>query len=93
MAFRDFFSKIASFPAVRAEEEQEEEQEVVDHQAVLRESCATKGHITQLYEKYQACNDRVNAKSKTTETCMEELFDYYHELDHCVAHDLWPKLK
>uniref|UniRef100_T1GK42 Ubiquinol-cytochrome C reductase hinge domain-containing protein n=1 Tax=Megaselia scalaris TaxID=36166 RepID=T1GK42_MEGSC len=56
------------------------------------ESCGQKGHIAQLFEKYQACNDRVNGKSKTTETCMEELFDYYHELDHCVAKDLWPKL-
>lgn len=35
MAFREFFFKLTSFPAVRAEEEAEEE-EIVDHQAVLR---------------------------------------------------------
>lgn len=36
MAFRDFFAKLIAFPAVRAEEE--EEAEIVDHQAVLRVS-------------------------------------------------------
>lgn len=46
-----------------------------------------------LFSKYQECNDRVNGRTRTTETCVEELFDYLHELDHCVAHTLWSKLK
>lgn len=46
-----------------------------------------------LYSKYTECNDRVNSRSKTTEVCAEELIDYLHELDHCVAHSLFSKLK
>ncbi|XP_017848693.1 cytochrome b-c1 complex subunit 6, mitochondrial [Drosophila busckii] len=78
------------FPVVRADDE---EAELVDPQTALREKCQTKGHIESLYNKYQECNDRVNSRSKTTENCMEELFDYVAELDHCVAHSLFPKLK
>lgn len=46
-----------------------------------------------LFSKYTECNDRVNGRSRTTETCTEELFDYLHELDHCVSKTLWSKLK
>ncbi|EDW84870.1 uncharacterized protein Dwil_GK14352 [Drosophila willistoni] len=86
MSFRSLFS----MPVVKAEDEEEE---LVDPQTALRESCQTKGHIESLYNKYQECNDRVNGRSKTTETCVEELFDYVAELDHCVAHSLFAKLK
>lgn len=43
--------------------------------------------------KFIECNDRVNSRSKTTETCAEELVDYVSELDHCVSHHLFSKLK
>ncbi|XP_055641063.1 cytochrome b-c1 complex subunit 6, mitochondrial [Toxorhynchites rutilus septentrionalis] len=76
------------FPSVKAQEE-----DIIDPQTVLREKCAQEGHATHLYEKYQACNDRVNSRSQTTETCVEELFDYMHELDHCVNKTLFSKLK
>ncbi|XP_017044600.1 cytochrome b-c1 complex subunit 6, mitochondrial [Drosophila ficusphila] len=85
MAFRRLFS----LPFVKAEDDDE----LVDPQESLREHCKEKDHIKSLYDKYQECNDRVNGKSKTTETCMEELFDYVAELDHCVAHTLFSKLK
>ncbi|XP_017001095.2 cytochrome b-c1 complex subunit 6, mitochondrial [Drosophila takahashii] len=86
MAFKSWFS----LPVIKAGDDEEE---LVDPQAALREKCQKKGHIDSLYKKYQECNDRVNAKSKTTETCMEELFDFVGELDHCVAHSLFKKLK
>lgn len=98
MAFRSWFSK----PRVEAankskdkkkEEEEKEEEELVDPQAQLREQCQEKKHIKALFDKLEECNDRVNSKSKTTETCMEELFDFVGELDHCVAHRLFSKLK
>ncbi|ALC39711.1 CG30354 [Drosophila busckii] len=79
------------FPVVRADDD--EDAELVDPQQALREKCQTKNHIEALYKKYEECNDRVNGRSKTTETCMEELFDYVSELDHCVAHSLFSKLK
>ncbi|XP_049306289.1 cytochrome b-c1 complex subunit 6, mitochondrial [Bactrocera dorsalis] len=89
MALFNFFRSVI-FPTVRAEDE---EAELVDPQTALREKCQNNGNIQALYSKYQECNDRVNGKSKTTETCMEELFDYVTELDHCAAHNLFSKLK
>lgn len=95
---------IEIIPAVKAEsddaaeEEQvteaEEEEEMVCPQEKLREQCrANDHHVAELLEKYNACNERVSAKTKTSETCEEELFDYIHALDHCVAKTLWKKLK
>ncbi|XP_017066173.1 cytochrome b-c1 complex subunit 6, mitochondrial [Drosophila eugracilis] len=86
MAFRSWFSP----PVVEADDDGDE---LVDPQTTLREKCQEKGHIKSLYDKYQECNDRVNSKSKTTETCVEELYDFVAELDHCVAHKLFSKLK
>ncbi|XP_020799191.1 cytochrome b-c1 complex subunit 6, mitochondrial-like [Drosophila serrata] len=85
MAFRSWFS----LPLVKADDEDE----LVDPQETLRDKCREKKHIESLFNKYQKCNDRVNGKSNTTETCIEELFDYVAELDHCVAHTLFSKLK
>ncbi|XP_016986368.1 cytochrome b-c1 complex subunit 6, mitochondrial [Drosophila rhopaloa] len=86
MAFKSWFSQ----PVVKAGDDEEK---LVDPQADLREKCEAKDHIQSLYQKYQECNDRVNGRSKTTETCMEELFDFVTEVDHCVAHTLFSKLK
>ncbi|XP_065074821.1 cytochrome b-c1 complex subunit 6, mitochondrial [Ochlerotatus camptorhynchus] len=86
MAARRFLSSL--FPTVKAQEE-----DIVDPQGVLREKCAEHGQAPRLWEKYQACNDRVNSRSNTTETCVEELFDYLHELDHCVTKTVFSKLK
>lgn len=85
MAFRRWFS----LPVIKADDEEE----LVDPADTLREKCNAKGHIEALYKKFQECEDRVNGRSKTTETCEEELFDYIGELDHCVAHSLFSKLK
>ncbi|XP_058059099.1 cytochrome b-c1 complex subunit 6, mitochondrial [Anopheles bellator] len=87
MAARKWFASL--FPAVKAQEEED----LVDPQAVLREKCSQHGHAPVLWEKYQACNERVGGRSQTTETCVEELFDYLHELDHCVSKTLFSKLK
>lgn len=50
-------------------------------------------HVKPLLEKYEACNERVRSRSQTTETCVEELFDMLHAVDHCVTPKLFPKLK
>jgi len=71
----------------------EEEEEMVDPQTKLRERCAEKGECAQMLEKLNTCNDRVNSKSKTAETCMEELIDYMHCVDHCVSKKLFNFLK
>ncbi|KAH8250081.1 hypothetical protein KR026_004854 [Drosophila bipectinata] len=97
MAFRSWFLtpqvEAADKSKDKDKKKQEEEEELVDPQAQLREKCQEKGHIKALLKKLEDCNDRVNSKSKTTETCMEELFDFVGELDHCVAHHLFHKLK
>lgn len=94
---------IEIIPSVKAEaddaEEEEqvaeaEEEEMVCPQEKLREGCrAGDHHVVDLLQRYNDCNERVSAKTKTSETCEEELFDYIHALDHCVAKTLWKKLK
>ncbi|GLH03968.1 hypothetical protein R5R35_003802 [Gryllus longicercus] len=79
-------------PVVKAEDAEEEE-ELVDPQQQLRDACNEHKNIQSLREKYETCNDRVNSRSRTTETCVEELFDYLHAVDHCVTKDLFSKLK
>lgn len=59
----------------------------------FQEQCNEKPKIQSLFGRYTECNDRVNSRSKTAEVCAEELIDYLHELDHCVAHSLFSKLK
>lgn len=78
-------------PSVKAETEEEEE--IVCPQETLRAECQETPKIEALMGRYSDCNDRVNAKSQTTETCEEELFDYIHALDVCVSKTLWSKLK
>ena len=64
---------------------QEEEEEPVDHQEVLREKCGELAKCSNLKEKLDTCNERVSGKSSTTEDCSEELFDFMHCVDHCVS--------
>ncbi|XP_018568379.1 cytochrome b-c1 complex subunit 6, mitochondrial-like [Anoplophora glabripennis] len=89
MFFDRTFPKLLT---VKAQEEAEEE-ELQDPQQILRDQCRETDHCKHLAEKYEACNERVRSKSRTTETCTEELFDFLHALDHCVTKDLFSKLK
>lgn len=59
----------------------------------LQEKCGERPKIAAYYEKFQTCNDRVNSRAKTEETCAEELFDYMDALNNCVAETLFSKLK
>ena len=43
--------------------------------------------------KLDACSDRVTAKNKTSETCFEEILDFYHCVDHCAAPLIFQHLK
>ncbi|XP_054281070.1 cytochrome b-c1 complex subunit 6, mitochondrial-like [Macrosteles quadrilineatus] len=78
------------FPTVRAQEDEE----LVDPQVVIRENCnEADKHTKELRIRLEECNNRVNSKSQTAETCTEELFDYLHALDHCVTNKLFSQLK
>jgi len=85
---QDFFKRY--LPVVKADDEDEE---LVDPQKVLREQCSQEVKCTNLQEKLNTCTDRVNSRSNTEETCLEELLDYVQCIDHCVAKTLFSKLK
>merc|ERR1711976_216700 len=75
------------------EEEDEDEEDLVDPQDVLKEECSQKSECVALQEELNRCNERVAGKSNTTEDCAQELYDFVHCVDHCVAHTLFSKLK
>ncbi|XP_060685878.1 cytochrome b-c1 complex subunit 6, mitochondrial [Hemiscyllium ocellatum] len=75
------------------DEEEEEEEEVVDPIIAIRERCEKIEKCVKLQEILDACTERVNSRSQTAETCNEELFDFLHARDHCVAADILSKLK
>ncbi|XP_031623067.1 cytochrome b-c1 complex subunit 6, mitochondrial [Contarinia nasturtii] len=81
------FFKAALIPSVKAQED------VINPQEVLKEQCGQKPKIAAYYEKLQTCTDRVNSRTKTEETCAEELFDYMDALNNCVGETLFSKLK
>lgn len=72
--------------------DEEEEEELVDPQTVLREECKDK-HCLGYEKRLNECNDRVNSRSQTAETCMEEIIDLMHCVDHCASKTLFSKLK
>uniref|UniRef100_A0A8D0L5Y1 Ubiquinol-cytochrome C reductase hinge domain-containing protein n=1 Tax=Sphenodon punctatus TaxID=8508 RepID=A0A8D0L5Y1_SPHPU len=47
----------------------------------------------QARERLETCTARVLSRSRTEETCTEELFDFLHARDHCVAHKLFKSVK
>ena len=66
------------------EEGEEEEEEPIDPQDVAKEMCAEIPACAKLRAVMDECNERVEGKKLTTETCTQELFDFLHCADHCV---------
>ncbi|XP_051159564.1 cytochrome b-c1 complex subunit 6, mitochondrial-like [Leptopilina boulardi] len=90
MAFiQNFFDRI--IPVVKADEGDDDE--LVDPQKVLRETCSQQKKCRELQDRLTTCNDRVNSRKNTEETCMEELVDLVQCVDHCVSKTLFSKLK
>lgn len=81
-----------SIPKVHAETPEEEEEDLVDPQTVLREECAS-AHCQALKDKLDSCTERVNSRKQTTESCFEEVVDFMNCVDHCVAPKLFAQLK
>ena len=78
-------------PKVKAEDEEDEE-DLVDPVDGIKEKCAD-GSCAKFQDALNECNDRVNGKTKTTETCWEEIVDFYHCVDHCAADKIFKVLK
>ncbi|CAH1168797.1 unnamed protein product [Phyllotreta striolata] len=73
---------------------QEPEKEAIpDPLDLLKDECKKKAHIKRLEEIYQTCNDRVNTKGCTAETCVEELFDLLRAIDKCIKNKVFQVLK
>nr|XP_045225587.1 cytochrome b-c1 complex subunit 6, mitochondrial-like [Macaca fascicularis] len=78
------------------EEEEEEEELVFLHQdplTTVREQCEQLEKCVKAQERLELCDEHVCSQSHTEEDCTEELFDFLHARDHCVAHKLFNNLK
>merc|ERR1719216_454230 len=84
-------------PSVKAEEEDEpeedeDEEDLVDPAVEIKEKCS-EDHCSKYKNRLDECNDRVTSKNNTTETCFEEILDFYHCVDHCAADKIFAVLK
>ncbi|KAL3868653.1 hypothetical protein ACJMK2_041432 [Sinanodonta woodiana] len=70
-----------------------EEEELQDPMIAVREDCQQKSECKKYRDRLDECTERVNNTPGTSETCTEELFDFLHCVDHCIAHHLFSKLK
>nr|XP_013798987.1 PREDICTED: cytochrome b-c1 complex subunit 6, mitochondrial [Apteryx mantelli mantelli] len=64
-----------------------------DPLTTVREHCEQTEKCVKARERLELCDARVSSRSQTEEQCTEELFDFLHARDHCVAHKLFDKLK
>ncbi|XP_012558762.1 cytochrome b-c1 complex subunit 6, mitochondrial [Hydra vulgaris] len=75
------------------EEAAANEEDPVDPMDTLREACGKTKHCSELMELFEKCEERVKSKAHTEETCAEELLDFFHCQDECMAKDLFKHLK
>ncbi|GMT13308.1 hypothetical protein PFISCL1PPCAC_4605, partial [Pristionchus fissidentatus] len=66
-------------------------EEGVDQLTQMRERCAD--HVADLKAILEECNDRVNSRTNTEETCHQEMCDYVHHLDDCAMPKAFKALK
>ncbi|XP_073936345.1 cytochrome b-c1 complex subunit 6, mitochondrial isoform X2 [Castor canadensis] len=64
-----------------------------DPLTTVREQCEQLEKCVKARERLELCDARVSSRSQTEEDCTEELFDFLHARDHCVAHKLFNSLK
>merc|ERR1711944_354647 len=83
MAAKDVDYKIV--PKVRAEDDDDEdEEELVDPAEEIKAKCESSS-CQKYKDRYEECNARVASKTATEETCLEEVLDLFHCVDHCAA--------
>lgn len=51
----------------------------------VREACAESKECLKVKQELETCNQRVNSRSKTEETCVQELIDFLECRDKCVS--------
>ena len=72
--------------------QEEDEEDLIDPATEIKEGCA-EASCASAKARLDECNDRVTAKSKTSETCFEEILDFYHCVDHCAATKIFQHVK
>uniref|UniRef100_A0A3Q2VEQ1 Ubiquinol-cytochrome c reductase hinge protein like n=1 Tax=Haplochromis burtoni TaxID=8153 RepID=A0A3Q2VEQ1_HAPBU len=65
----------------------------LDPLEAIRAKCEETEHCVHYKERLELCETRVSSRSNTDEECTEELFDFLHARDHCVAHKLFHNVK
>eukprot|EP00088_Acartia_fossae_P017593 TRINITY_DN20027_c0_g1_i1.p2 TRINITY_DN20027_c0_g1~~TRINITY_DN20027_c0_g1_i1.p2 ORF type:complete len:106 (-),score=42.69 TRINITY_DN20027_c0_g1_i1:525-812(-) len=89
-------SKIIDRVSLKAQEDEDEEEEdeedLIDPATEIKEKCA-EDHCASLKARLDTCNERVTSKSKTAETCFEEILDFYHCVDHCASEQIFKHVK
>ncbi|VDP12189.1 unnamed protein product [Heligmosomoides polygyrus] len=76
---------------MRSSHHNEPLEEGVDQLTQWRERCAD--HVTELKAVLEECNDRVNSRTNTEETCHQEMSDFVHHLDECAMPKAFAALK
>merc|ERR1719458_676750 len=93
----NLFEKLSEmFSSLKADdgddEEEEEEEDLVDPATVIKEKCA-ETDCTKYKDRLDKYTTRVQSKNKTTETCFEEILDFYHCADHCASDKIFKHVK
>ncbi|XP_016357677.1 cytochrome b-c1 complex subunit 6, mitochondrial-like [Sinocyclocheilus anshuiensis] len=88
-----FERKVVTYGEPDEVEEEEEEEEMVDPLETIRQECEQTAHCIHARERLEACETRISTRSHTEEDCTEELFDFLHALDHCIAQKLFSSVK
>lgn len=90
----ELFSKIFDRLTVKAddEEEEEDEEDLIDPATEIKEKCA-ENKCSKYKERLDICNERVLNKTKTSETCFEEILDFYHCVDACAGEEIFKHVK
>merc|ERR1712137_1304507 len=77
---------------VESPEEEEDEPELIDPMDDIREDCKAGSEAVKMAQRLEECQNRVSSRSNTEETCHEEMIDYVHAVDHCMAKNVFGKL-
>merc|ERR1712126_99557 len=77
------------------EEEEEEEEDLVDPRELMKERCSRSAECKPLRSELNKCNERLENGDLLFEgeTCTEELFNFLHCVDHCIAPQMIRALK
>lgn len=83
--FSLLYSVFSYFEDDEDEEEEEEEEDPEDPADALKDSCTKSASCKPLLKSFEICEERVNGRSHTEETCLEEYLGFIKCRDKCVS--------